>query len=121
MLTAHKEAHMSKDPVETLARLEAKVDIIDERQRGQAELQEAQAEQGRFVLEGTQAILRLLEPKPQDGPSLDELLGHIVGQLTEVTGHTREQIRIVTRMEGSLPGDVARSLVSPAAPGTSQA
>ena len=104
MLTAYTEAHMSKGLVETLARLEAKVDAVDERRRGQAELQETQAEQGRFVLEGTQAVLRLLEPKPKDGPSLDELLGYIVGQLTEVTGHAREQIRIVTRMEGSLPG-----------------
>lgn len=31
-----------------------------------------QAEQGHFVIEGIGAILKLLEPRPKDGPSLDE-------------------------------------------------
>ena len=111
---------MSKDLVEILARMEAKIDAIDERQRGQAELQDTQAEQGRLILEGIRTILKLLEPKPKDGPSLDELLGHIVGQLGELISYAREQIKIMTRMEENLPGDVARSLASPSAPGANR-
>ena len=57
--------------------------------------------------DGIRTILRLLEPKPKDGPSLDELLGHIVGQIGELIGYAREQIKIMTRMEENLPGDVA--------------
>ena len=105
---------MSKELNEILARLETKIDAVDERQRKQAELQETQAEQTRFVIEGIRIILRLLEPKPRDGPSLDELLGHVVGRLTELLVYARGQIRIATCMDESLPGDVVRAVAPPA-------
>ena len=90
------------DLAELMIRIEATAAAI-------AGAQQEHGEQQRLALKGIAEILRLLAPKETAGPSLEELLGHMIGQLTELTGYARESIGICVRMEESLPGNVMQA------------
>ncbi len=90
---------------ETLAELKAQNDDI-------AITQASQGEQLAILIEQGAEIIKLLTPVKGDGPTLEELLGHIIGQLTELTGFARQQVKMLSAMEQNLPGDVARALTT---------
>lgn len=77
-----------------------------------AAAQSAQGKQLDILVEQGAEIIRLLTPEKGDGPTMEELLGHIVGQLTELTGFARQQVKVLSAMEQNLPGDVARALMA---------
>ena len=64
----------------------------------------------RMLVAGQQEIIKLLTPEPKDGPSLDELLGHVIGQQTELLGYARQIVKSQAQMEQNLPGDVVRAI-----------
>ena len=64
----------------------------------------------RMLVAGQQEIVKLLTPEPKDGPSLDELLGHVIGQQTELLGYARQIVKSQAQMEQNLPGDVVRAI-----------
>ncbi len=64
----------------------------------------------RMLVAGQQEIIKLLTPEPKDGPSLDELLGHIIGQNSELIGYARQNVKSQAQMEQNLPGDVVRAI-----------
>lgn len=66
----------------------------------------------RMLVEGQAEIIKQLTPGPKDGPSLEELLSHIVGQLKELTGYSRQIVKGQSDMEQNLPDDVARAVAS---------
>ena len=68
----------------------------------------------RMLVAGQQEIIKLLTPEPKDGPSLDELLGHVIGQQAELLGYARQIVKSQAQMEQSLPGDVVRALAASA-------
>ena len=39
----------------------------------------------RLLVEGQAEIIKKLTSEPKDGPSLEELIGHMIGHLTELT------------------------------------
>lgn len=92
------------------------LDDIRQATHGIASLQQEHGKQLRLLAEGQAQIIKLLTPEPKDGPSLDELIGHVVGQLDELTGYARQIVKMQSKLEQNLPGDVAR--VVAAGPGT---
>lgn len=77
-----------------------------------ASMQQEQGKQLRLLIEGQAEIIKLLTPEAKDGPSLDELIGHVVGQLDELTGYARQIVKMQSKMEQNLPGDVARAVAA---------
>lgn len=96
---------MDTTVIDILARIEQRVHGIESAQRGHAD-------QIRMLAERLVEAIQLLQPAERDGPSLDELLGHMIGQLTELTGYARQSIKLQTSMEQNLPADIARALES---------
>ena len=70
-----------------------------------------------LLVAGQQEIIKLLTPEPKDGPSLDELLGHVIGQQTELLGYARQIVKSQAQMEQNLPGDVVRAMGADTAAG----
>ncbi len=66
----------------------------------------------RMLVEGQAEIIKQLTPAPKDGPSLEELLSHIVGQLKELTSYSRQIVKGQSDMEQNLPDDVAQAVAS---------
>ncbi len=66
----------------------------------------------RIIVERQDQLIELLTPKEKDGPSLDELLGHVAGQLNELTGYARQIVKTLGGLEQNLPGDIARAVVA---------
>ena len=88
-------------------------DVLARIERAQADnaiMQQGHADQLRMIAERLEEVVKLLTPEERDGPGLDELLGQIIGQLTELTGYARTTIRMQTSMEQNLPGDVVHAL-----------
>jgi len=100
-----KEGHMTQK--DTLVGIEQAV-------HGVAATQKTHGDQLRMLAERQEEIIKLLTPEPKDGPTLDELMGHIIGQLTELIGYARQNVKMQAQMEQSLPGDVVRALASDA-------
>jgi len=98
-----KEGHMSTKQEDRLASLEQAVHGIAGTQKSHGDLL-------RMMVEGQQEIIKLLTPEPKDGPSLDELLGHVIGQQTELLGYARQIVKSQAQMEQNLPGDVVRAI-----------
>lgn len=94
---------MDTTVINTLARIELAI-------QGIASGQRSQGDQLRMLAERQEEIIQLLTPEPKDGPSLDELIGHLIGQMTELTGYARQIANAQTRMEQTLPQDVARAM-----------
>ncbi len=96
---------MSTKQEDRLANLEQAVHGIAGTQKSHGDLL-------RMMVAGQQEIIKLLTPEPKDGPSLDELLGHVIGQLTELLGYARQIVKSQAQMEQNLPGDVARAMTA---------
>jgi hypothetical protein len=94
---------MSTKQEDRLANLEQAVHGIAATQKNHGDLL-------RMMVEGQQEIIKLLTPEPKDGPSLDELLGHVIGQQTELLGYARQIVKSQAQMEQNLPGDVVRAI-----------
>ena len=77
---------------------------------GIAGTQKSHSDLLRMMVEGQREIIKLLTPEPKDGPSLDELLGHVIGQQTELLGYARQIVKSQAQMEQNLPGDVVRAI-----------
>lgn len=90
---------------QSLARIERLLEGIADRQKADGDVL-------RMVAERQGEVIKLLTPQEKDGPSLDELLGHIIGQMTELTGYARQIAKAQDQMERNLPGDVARAIAS---------
>lgn len=101
---------MSTTQEDRLANLEQAVHGIAGTQKSYGDLL-------RLLVEGQQEIIKLLTPEPKDGPSLDELLGHVIGQLTELLGYARQIVKSQAQMEQNLPGDVVRAISADTAAG----
>ena len=91
--------------IETLARIERAV-------QDNASAVQAQEQQLRLLVAGQAEIIKKLTSEPKDGPSLDELIGHMIGQLSELTGYVRQIVASQSDMEQNLPGDVARAIAA---------
>lgn len=90
-------------------------DILTENRQAAHENASALATQGdllRIIVERQDQLIELLTPKEKDGPSLDELLGHMAGQLNELTGYARQIVKILGGLEQNLPGDAARAVAA---------
>ena len=96
---------MSTKQEDRLANLEQAVHGIAGTQKNHGDLL-------RMMVEGQQEIIKLLTPEPKDGPSLEELLSHIIGQLKELTSYSRQIVKSQSNMEQSLPDDIARAVAS---------
>ena len=94
---------MSTNQEDRLANLEQAVHDIAGTQKSHGDLL-------RMMVERQDEIIKLLTPEPKDGPSLDELIGHVVGQLDELTGYARQIVKSQAQMEQNLPGDVVRAI-----------
>lgn len=94
---------MSTTQKDTLATLEQTVDGIAATQKNHGDLL-------RMMVERQDEIIKLLTPEPKDGPTLDEMMGHIIGQQTELIGYARQIVKSQAQMEQNLPGDVVRAL-----------
>ncbi len=90
---------------ETLARIEGAVQDI-------ASALQAQERQLHMLVVGQAEIIKKLTSEPKDGPSLDELIGHMIGQLSELTGYARQIVASQSDMEQNLPGDLARAIAA---------
>ena len=86
-------------------------DIV-ESQREIASTQRMHGDLLRMLVEGQAEIIKQLTPGPKDGPSLEELLSHIIGQLKELTSYSRQIVKGQSDMEQNLPDDVARAIAS---------
>ena len=91
--------------IETLARIERAV-------QDNASAVQAQEQQLRLLVAGQAEIIKKLTSEPKDGPSLDELIGHMIGQLSGLTGYVRQIVASQSDMEQNLPGDVARAIAA---------
>lgn len=96
---------MSTTLKDTLAGVEQGIHGVAATQRSQGELLRALAER-------QEEIIKLLTPEPKDGPTLDELIGTIIGQLTELIGYARQNVKMQAQLEQNLPGDVARAIAA---------
>ena len=107
---------MSTTQEDRLASLEQAVHGIAGTQKSHGDLL-------RMMVERQDEIIKLLTPEAKDGPSLDELLGHVIGQQTELLGYARQIVKSQAQMEQNLPGDVVRALAAAAeaAPATNGA
>ena len=90
---------------DTLAGIRQDLQEIATVQRGHGDLLQV-------LVEGQREIIKMLTPEAKDGPGLDEMLGHIIGQLTELTGYARQIAKTQSDMEQNMPGDVARAIAS---------
>lgn len=77
-----------------------------------ASIQASHGDLLRIIVERQDQLIELLTPKEKDGPSLDELLGHMAGQLNELTGYNRQIVKMLGGVEQNLPGDTARAVVA---------
>lgn len=77
-----------------------------------ADTQRKQDDLLRQMAERQEHIIKLLTPEPKDGPTLDELLGHVIGQQSEVLGYARQIIKTLAQLGESLPGDVAGAVTA---------
>ena len=66
----------------------------------------------RIIIERQDQLVELLTPKEKDGPGFDEILGHMAGQLNELTAYARQIVKMLGGLEQNLPGDVARAVVA---------
>ena len=64
--------------------------------------------------ERQEEIIKLLTPEPKDGPTLDELIGSMIGQLTELISYARQNVKMQAQLEQNLPGDIVRALAAAA-------
>lgn len=90
-------------------------DILTENRQTAHENASTLASQGdllRIIVERQDKLIELLTPKKKDGPSLDELLGHMAGQLNELTGYNRQIVKMLGGLEQNLPGDTARAVAA---------
>ena len=101
---------MSTKQEDRLANLEQAV-------HSNADTQKIHGDLLRMLVAGQQEIIKLLTPEPKDGPSLDEMLGHVIGQLSELIGYARQNVKSQAQMEQNLPGDVVRAIGTDAAAG----
>ena len=83
---------------------------IEQAVHGIAGTQKSHGDLLRMLVEGQQEVVKLLTPEPKDGPSLDELLGHVIGQQAELLGYARQIVKSQAQMEQNLPGDVVRAM-----------
>ncbi len=113
---------MSTIQKDRLAAIEQAVAAIEQTVDGIAATQKNHGDYLRMLGEGQQEIIKLLTPEAKDGPTIDELLGHIIGQQTELIGYARQNVKMQAQMEQNLPGDVVRAMAgagaSPAVNGT---
>jgi len=110
------EGQMSTTNTETLAGIEQGIHGIAATQKNHGGLLN-------IIAERQEEIIKLLTPEPKDGPSLDELIGHVIGQLTELIGYARQNVKAQAQLEQNLPGDIVRALAATAeaAPATNGA
>lgn len=90
-------------------------DILAEVRQGNHENAGVQAAHGdllRTIIERQDQLIELLTPKERDGPGLDEILGHMAGQMSELTGHARQIVKMLGGLEQNLPCDAARAVVA---------
>ncbi len=98
---------MSTTNTETLAGIEQGIHGIAGTQKNHGGLLN-------IIAERQEEIIKLLTPEPKDGPSLDELIGHVIGQLTELIGYARQNVKAQAQLEQNLPGDIVRALAATA-------
>lgn len=89
---------------------------IEQTGLGTAATQSKQDDLLRQIAERQEHIIQLLTPEPKDGPTLDELLGHLIGQNSELVNYARQIIKTLAQLGESLPGDVARAAAGTSAP-----
>ena len=73
----------------------------------------AQCDQGnllRMLAERLEEVVQMLTPEPKDGPSLDELIGQVIGQQSELINYARTTVKMLAKQEQNLPEDVVRAL-----------
>jgi len=90
--------------------LKEALDEMREQIHGIAVTQNAHGDQLGILVEQGGEIIKLLTPEKGDGPTLEELLGHVVSQLTELTSFARQQVKMLSGLEQALPGDVATAV-----------
>ena len=90
--------------------LKEALDDLREQNHGIALTQNAHGDQLGILVEQGREIIKLLTPEKGDGPTLEELLGHVVSQLTELTSFARQQIKMLSALETILPADVATAV-----------
>ena len=105
-----KEEYTSTKQEDRLASLEQAV-------YGITGIQKIHGDLLRMLVAGQQEIIKLLTPEPKDGPSLDELLGHVIGQQTQLLGYARQVVKSQAQVEQNLPGDVVRAISANTAAG----
>ena len=98
---------MSTTKTDTLAGIEQMIHGIAATQKSHGDLL-------RMLAEGQQEIIKLLTPEAKDGPTLDELLGHIIGQQAELIGYARQTVKMQAQLEQTLPGYIVRALAAAA-------
>ena len=77
------------------------------------EIASVQRDQGnllRMIAERLEEAVQLLTPEPKDGPTLDELLGQVIGQQSELISYARTIVKMLAKQEQNLPDDVVRVL-----------
>ena len=89
------------------------LDRIEELAHGIAAAQGEHGNQLRMIAERLGEVVNLLTPQKKDGPGLDQLIGHMVGLLNELTSYMRQVVRGLDRIEKNMPGDVAREMARP--------
>ena len=89
------------------------LDRIEELARGSAAVQGEHGNQLRMIAERVGEFVNLLTPQKKDGPGLDQLIGHMIGLLNELTSYMRQVARGMDRIEKNMPGDVAREMARP--------
>ena len=98
---------MDTTQTETLARIEGAVQDIES-------AVQAQERQLHMLVQGQAEIIKKLTSEPKDGPSLDELIGHMIGQLSELTGYAGvSKTWGATPQAGSLGGRSVRPALRP--------
>jgi len=110
------ERQMSTTKTETLAGIEQGIHGIAATQKSHGGLLG-------IIAERQEEIIKLLTPEPKDGPTLDELIGTMIGQLTELISYARQNVKLQAQLEQNLPGDIVRALAAAAeaAPATNGA
>ena len=67
-----------------------------------------------IIAERQEVIIKLLTPEPKDGPTFDELIGTMIGQLAELISYARQNVKMQAQLEQNLPGDIVRALAGTA-------
>lgn len=91
------------DVVERLARIERLAEGIADRQKADGDVL-------RMTASRQDQLIKLLTPEERDGPTLDEMMGSMIGHLTELIGYARQHAKAQSQMEQNLPGDVVRAI-----------